>query len=77
MNSDNSIMILSNRIVTIKYLFKFIGDRKASSDIKALLKSKNLKESDRVLACSFLQQGGFFFFRGIVAAVMKKSKYRA
>lgn len=56
------------------YLFNIncIGDKKASSDIKALVKGKNLKESDRVLVCLFLQQGGIFFFSGIFAAAMKK-----
>lgn len=37
------------------------------------MKGENLKESDIVLACSFLQKEGFFFFSGIVAAAMKKN----
>lgn len=37
------------------------------------MKGKNLKESDRVLACSFLQKERFLFFSGIVAAAMKKN----
>ena len=51
----------------------FIGDKMASNDIKALEKGKLLKDSERVLACSFQQRDGFFYLSGIAGAAMKKN----
>ena len=45
----------------------------ASSDIKALEKGKLLKDSERVLACSFQQRDGCLYLSGIVGAAMKKN----
>lgn len=45
-----TVNIPSLIIYNIILWYKFIGDKKASSYIKALVKGKNLKESDRVSA---------------------------